>query len=460
MAFVLRRSVAIVTFVACGHAWAEAPVVGGRTPRAIGRAGVGTVSDDGGGALLANPAAIARRDSTRMQLALAFVDDEMYWLHSQSSPAARDQSSSRLVPLVALEGSIGGWVIGIGAMTSARSERLLRRPGAIPPSEYGNTFEYRYAGLSGSFRRDTLTAGAAHRITDTVALGIALATSRVTITESRRLWAGDVDRVVFGVRRPDRAGDPAHDVEVAMAGEDNFAPSVVAGVLVAPQDSRIELGLSASWSAPARVKGDIATTGAAPNVGTADGDASVRLEVEQPITVRTGVRWLGDRVIAEVGGDLHWFPRRAEEAVWRVAGVTITDTTSPSAPQSVELTNVTSRLSSRTHGALRAAVDVELIAGFLWATGGYALATAGTGRARLSPTFGDLGGHTMALGIETTTGGFTVTLGWARTWSIKEPEPFSRWQLDNPFGSGDMAVPSGTYDGSTDLIGISVDADL
>ncbi|MEJ7597608.1 MAG: hypothetical protein WKG01_06835 [Kofleriaceae bacterium] len=43
------------------------------SPRSIGRAGVGTVGDDGGGALVINPAAIARRDSTRVQLALRLL---------------------------------------------------------------------------------------------------------------------------------------------------------------------------------------------------------------------------------------------------------------------------------------------------------------------------------------------------------------------------------------------------
>jgi hypothetical protein len=457
---VVRRCTAIVTFVAwCAHAYAEGPTVVGRTPRAIGRAGVVTVSDDGGGALLANPAAIARRSETRLQLGLAFVDDEMYWLRSESAPAARDQSSSRLLPLVAIEGAIGDWIVGIGAGTSARSERILRRPGRIPPEDFGNSFEYRYTGLSGSIRRDTLTLGGAHRLTDTIALGLSLSTSRVAITESRRVWAGDVDRRVLGVPRPDVIGDAAHDVELAMSAVDNFAPSVVAGVLVAPEDSRVELGLSASWSAPARVEGDISAAGTVPSVTASTSNAVARLEVEQPITVRSGARWLGEHVVAEVGADLYWFPRRAEATSWGITGVTIADTVTALGEQ-VELTALPSRISSRTHGALRGALDVELISGFLWATTGYAFTTGGTARARLSPTFGDLGGHTAAVGLEATTGGFTVTFGWARTWSVKEPEPVSQWQLDNPFGSGDGMVPAGTYDGSTDMIGISIDADL
>jgi hypothetical protein len=452
-----------VTLVAwCAPARGEAPIVGGRTPRGIGRAGVGTVSDDGAGALLANPAAIARRDSTRLQLGIGFVDDEMFWLASQSAPSARDQSSSRLLPQVAIEGSICDWIIGIGAGTTVRTERVFRRPLRLPSTDFGNAFEYRYSGLSGSIRRDTLTAGVAHRLTDAIALGVSLSTSRVAISERRRLWAGDLGRIVLGVPRPDVLADPARDIELRMSATDNFSPSAVVGVLAAPEDTRIELGLSATWNAPAHVSGDIVSLGETPDAtvrATTEG-ASARLEVEQPITFRSGVRWLGERLVVEVGGDLYWFPDRAKAKSWTIDGATLTDVTSMNEPKTVVLGEVPSRISSRTHGALRGAADVELISGFLWATGGYAFTTSGTPRAGLSPTFGDLGGHTLALGLEANAGGFTVTVGWARTWSIKEPEPVSRWRLDNPFGTGDGSVPSGTYDGSTDMIGISIDADL
>jgi hypothetical protein len=460
---VLARGAAFVTLVAwCAPARGEAPIVGGRTPRGIGRAGVGTVSDDGGGALLANPAAIARREATRLQLGVAFLDDEMFWLESPSAPSARDQSSSRLLPLLSIEGSIRNWIVGIAAGTSVRTAREFRVPGRLPATDLGNSFGYRYTGLAGAIRRDTLTLGAAHRLTDTVALGLSLSTSRVSINEQRRLWAGDVNRIVLGVPRPDVLGDPAHDAEVAMSATDNFSPSAVAGVLVAPEDSRIELALSVTWNAPARVGGSLRSTIETPQhkVVVSDSGATARLEIEQPITVRTGVRWLGERVIAEVGGDVYWFPSRAQSASWTIEGATLTDFTSMLEPKTVVLTSLPSRISSRTHGALRGAIDVELISGFLWATGGYAFTTAGTPAARLSPTFGDLGGHTAALGLEVTTGGFTISLGWARTWSLEAAEPVSRWRLDNPFGSGDGMVASGTYDGSTDMIGVSIDAEL
>jgi hypothetical protein len=427
----------------------------------IGRAGVGTASDDGGGALLVNPAGLARRSSARMQLAVAFVDDELYFLDSASTPAARDQSSSRLLPLAAIEAGIGdSWVIGAAAMTAARSERALRRPGRIPPEGFGNLFEYRYAGLSGAIRRDTLTLGAAHRIGDTVAAGISLGASRVGISEERRVWAGDVGRVVLAMPAPDELGDPAYDVELAMTGTDSFAPSAVAGVLVAPADSRVELAASVGWLAPARARGDVVAVGSPPNTAVELASPRATLEIEQPISFRTGARWLGERFIVEAGGDLWWFPRRAKQADWELEGVTIVDTTMVGVRRDAVLARLPSRLSTRTHGALRAAIDAELIAGFLWATAGYAYTSGGTPRTRLSTTFGDLGGHTAAAGLEATAGGFTVTLGWARTWSVRDPEPVTRWRHDNPFGTGDGPIATGTFDGSTDMIGVSIDAEL
>ncbi|HSD86745.1 MAG TPA: hypothetical protein VLB44_04495 [Kofleriaceae bacterium] len=454
----LRRCAAVVTLVVSTTAFAEGPVVGSRTPRSIGRAGVGTASDDGGGALLANPAAIARRDAARAQIAVSFLDDEMYWLHSASAPVVRDQSSSRLLPMLAIEGAIGDWIVGAGVMTTARSERLLRRPGRIPASELGNAFEYRYAGLGGSFRRDTAAAGAAHRIGETVAVGLSVAGSRVEISEIRRLWAGDANRTNPTTLMKEQPGDPAQDVEVGMSAI-AYTPTITAGVLVAPEDSRVELAASAAWSGPAHAHGEISGQGTSP-ISINLPSTGARIEIEQPVTVRTGVRWLAERWIAEVGGDLWWFPRRAASPLWRFDDARIVDMTTLGAPRETALSTLPSRLSARTHGALRGAVDVELISGFLWATAGYAFTSSGTSGSRLSPTFGDLGGHTLALGLEATAGGFTATLGVARTWSIKQPEPVSQWRLDNPFGTGDAEVPDGTYDGSTDMIGLSIDAEL
>jgi hypothetical protein len=108
---------------------------------------------------------------------------------------------------------------------------------------------------------------------------------------------------------------------------------------------------------------------------------------------------------------------------------------------------------------LRSAADVELVPGFLWATAGYAYATAATPAAQLSPTFGTLAGHTLGAGLEVQAGGAMVTLGWSRTWS-PAVRAASALQLDNPFAAGDAAVPDGTYSGSIDQVGALVELEL
>ncbi len=422
-------------------------IVGG-TPRTIGRAGTSTASDDGGGALLVNPAGMARREGTRFQLGVAFIDDAIEWDPDHvDGPIARDQAGSNTLPLVAVVGSIGSWVFGAGVMTAGVTQRGLRDHNDIPAEELDATFEYRYSGIAGAIRRDTLTIGVARRIGDSLAIGVSVGASRLQMSETRRLWAG-----FAGISA---VGDPKRDVQLSFAGEDPFVPSAVAGILVAPVDTPMEIAASVAWTARAEIEADIAAAGTAggPIVRLMSPRAS--LAFRQPLSVRAGARYVGDRFAFELGGDLWFAPRSARKASWSVDGVRIVDPSTVG----VDLVGVPSRLSQRMHGAIRGALDVELIAGFLWATTGYAYTVGGTTPAKLSPSFGDLGGHTVALGIEGTTGGITYTIGWSRTLSrAKHAE--SVFSLDNPFGAGDAQVNPGRYDETTDQVGVLLDLEL
>jgi hypothetical protein len=432
------------------RARADGFVVDSGSPRSIGRAGVGTVSDDGGGALLVDPAALARRQATRAQLGIAWSADSIDWLDDDpSAPVARGQAASSIVPFAAFAVDVRGFVVAVAAMTSGATDRALRPVGQLPPTAVGNLFDYRYTGSSGSLRRDTATIGAAHRLGDSVAIGASVALSRVAISEQRRIWAGFSGTATVG--------DPAHDVDLTLSGV-GWSPSAVAGVLVAPTDTRVELAASLGIAQPATATGGV-TVATAPTgslVSASSDGATARIDLPQVVTLRTGARWLGDRWIVEVDGDLWLLPASAAAPVWQLVGVHVVDASTATA----DVTALPSRASARTHGAVRAAIDVELAAGFLWATAGYAYRSSGTDSARLSATFGELESHTAALGLEATAGGYTLTLGWSHAWAISRAPATTRWSLDNPFAAGDAAVPLGTYRGGGDVVGIFVDAEL
>jgi hypothetical protein len=441
----VQRLVAVALILAAASAHAD---------RSIGRAGVGTASDDGAGALLVNPAGLARRDGTRAQVGVAVVDDAAEWRSDDTSAAvAKDQSASSLMPQAAVEGELGdGWIVGIGFQTAAISARTFASPNDYPADQLMNRFDYRYAGIASAVRRDTLSLGAARRFGDAVALGVAFGGSRIGFDETRSVWAESV----LG-----RAVDPNHDIAVALSAS-GYAPSAIAGVLVAPPDTRLEVGASLAYTTAVDLSGDYRTADPKPGmnppgVAAAYQSPSAHLELHQPVTARIGARWNAEHWIAEVDSDLWIYGNAAQAATWDVSGLRVDDTANGA---SAPITRLPSRVSAQTHGAVRGAVDVELLAGFLWATAGYAYTSAGTSGQRLSPTFGELAGHTGALGLELSAGGFTITLGWARTWSVARSVPTPAWHHDGPFPVTDPALPAGTYDGSRDLVGISIDGEL
>jgi hypothetical protein len=444
---VFRRLICAAVAVAPVRGHADGIAIVGGSPRAIGRAGAATVGDDGGGALLINPAAMARRDTTRAELGAAVIDDSVHW-QSDTDGAALSvgRAGSRIAPLGAAIGAIGDWVLGLGAMTAAVAERSLPRPGDLRADDTA-AYDYRYTGIAGSYRRDTVAIGTARRFGDSLALGVSFGASRVSVAERRRLWVGTGSLLALG--------SPANDVDLSFTASSSFSPSAVAGVLYAPVDTRIEIGASVGWTRSVALDGTVTGTGTPMGPTVMATAPHATLEVRQPVVVRAGGRYVGDRVVAELDGDLWIAASGSDSTAWEVRGVSVAE---PSRPP-VDLLRVPSRIAQHTHVALRSALDLELIPGFLWATGGYAYSSRATPASRMSPTFGDLGGHTLGLGLEATSGGVTVTLGWSRTWSPTTRAPTELWH-NNPLGSPDGPVPGGNYSGSLDQVGVLVETEL
>jgi hypothetical protein len=425
-------------------------IVGG-SPRAIGRAGAAVVGDDGGGALLINPAAMARRDTLRVELGAAMIEDAPEWQSdAEGAPLAIGRAGPRVAPLGAAIGAVGDWVIGIGAMTSAVIARSLPRPSDATSDPLGVIYDYRYTGIAGSYRRDTLSLGVARRLGDSLALGLSLGAARVTATERRRLWASRSAH--------DAVDMPEADLDVSLSATDPLTESAVAGVLYAPTEVPIELGASVGWTRMVRLDGTLRAFGTpASLVGVHTATPHASLHVHQPLAVRAGGRYVGDRLVAELDGDLWIAPPGSDTAVWQTQGLSLDDPMQPAQP--IALRRIPSRLAQRNHYAVRAAVDVALVPGFLWATCGYAYATSATPPSRLSPSLGELGGHTLGLGLEATTGGVTATLGWSRTWS-PETDPPTALEVDSPFPASNAPVPHGTYAGSVDQVGVLIEAEF
>jgi hypothetical protein len=426
-------------------------VVGG-SPRAIGRAGAAVVGDDGAGALLINPAAMARRDTLRAEIGAAVLDDTIEWKSDAiGAPRSSGRAGSKIAPVGAAIGAIGDWVLGVGAMTAAVVERALPRPGDVPgtaPDKLGATYDYRYAGIAGSYRRDTLALGVARRFGDSLALGAAVGAARVAVYEHRRIWASAAAR--------DSEAVPEADLDLQMSATDPFSLSAVAGLLYAPAEAPIEVAASVGWTDVVRLDGTVTAVGSPTTQIAALADAArATMHVSQPLALRAGGRYVGDRVVAELDGDL-WIARAGSRSTaWSTRGLSVADGAQPA----LEVGRVPSRISQQTHLAVRAAVDVALVPGFLWATAGYAYSTGATPASQLSPSFGDLGGHTLGLGLETTAGSITVTLGWSRTWS-QMTSAASDLRLDSAYPGSDGPVPPGTYGGSIDQVGVLVAAEL
>jgi hypothetical protein len=423
--------------------------------RAISHAGATTVSGESGAALITNPAGLARSSSLRVQLGVALHDDDASFrapdAGAQDSPTVADRSEPVLAPSGAIHGALGPVVVGAAVLELGHLDRLL------PAPAYGQTdedvarlFPHRYGGLELRYRRRVAVAGAAMRIGEWLGAGASIGASDVELGERRRIWAGFADR--------DQLAYPTRDLDLALSGRDHMVPFASAGVLVAPPSLPIEIGAAVSGSADAHLDGDVALASTAghpfpePRSG---GEPAAALHLGMPATLRGGARYVGDRLLVEVGADLTWYRASGKIPVWHTTGASVRDDTG----QTAEMGDVPSLVALRDHTALRGAVDVEVVPGLLWLTAGYAHASGGTALSRLSPAFGDIAGHTISLGAEGTWNQITFDLGIARRLSpsVDVAAGDSDVEVENPFRKGTASAGAGRHGRAHDAVGLTVE---
>lgn len=423
--------------------------------RAIGRAGAVAVSEDGAAALLVNPAGMARREQWRAQAGMVMIGRGLDYLASEGAgqnsgepaPLVENRAPAARAPLLSGQGPLGPLVVGFSYIETGVQSLALPTPQFNQPvGDVGRLYPHRYSGTRFDYRSRSLQVGVAIRATSWLGLGISVGAARVSLREDRHIWAGFAGR--------DEALAPERDLALTLTGTDAFVPALVAGTLVAPPDIPLEMAVSVRYSAGARVRGvpSVSETRQAVFPAFELNDPTNQLELGSRVLVRSGVRYLGERFSLEFAGELEVV---ADEArAWSLTGVAAVDeSTARGALEQVPALAV-----ERSQGGLRWAADTELVPGFLWLSGGYALTLGGSPRGRVSPTFADLGGHTLALGVEGQWNGITARIGYARTLTHEMTQARSDTGVVNPFDAGGGRAGEGRYRTSRDVVGAGLEA--
>ena len=420
--------------------------------RSIARAGATVVSEDGAAALLLNPAGLVRRSQWRAQVGMAFHDDDARFRAADADTLGAPDIDNRAAPLVTpsvgVQGTLGPLVFGASYIERGDLARRFPSPRFDQPvDEIRQQFPHRYAGTALRYQHHSVSVGAAVRASSWLGIGVSASVDQMNLAETRFIWAGFDGR--------DGLANPSRDLELTIDGTDNLVWGAGIGVLLAPPQLPLEMALSANYVADAKLDANVllASRHSAefPRPEQLQPAASARLS--NPLRVRAGLRYLGDRVLAEADGELGVFVGNHASPRWRLHGVFVRDDTDAVA----EIATVPSLIDRRSYAGARASIDVEVVSGFVWLTAGYAYRTGSSRRAKATAGFADLGGHTIAGGAEGQWNGMTLSIGYARFIQPRRRVQTSAVPLINPFDGGTMAVGNGRYDGAHDAFGVQLE---
>jgi hypothetical protein len=427
----------------------------------VGRAGVGVVAADDGSALWLNPAGLARRGGWRAQLGLTWHGRGGRFDTAEEFGAApaqpRLQGASTRVPTLALEGGLGERiVIGVAWLEPTDARFAWPTPDPLRFDRMNDDkarYPGRYGGTALRLERRGAGAGVSVRALPWLAVGVSAWALRVDLAEARTVWGGQ------GVAGAVPNLGPAYDMPLALDAHDDLVPGAALGVIVAPLDAPIELGLSLSWSDDAALAGAPSLGPSRDVVGSSSdrlvraevaGDATARVTLPGALVVRAGVRFMAERFTVELDGELGF----ADDAApaWRIEGVRVVAYDGPSAE--LDAAPLGARLTPPL--ALRAATDVDVVPGFLVLSLGWAWTRAAVSSAALSPALPSLDAHVVALGAQAQSGGATLTLGLAHAFGLAADAEGGSTVLA-PLAAGDAPAAAGRYDTSATTVALGVE---
>jgi hypothetical protein len=414
-------------------------------PQSLARGGTSVVSGDGFAALAANPGALARRSTLRLEVGTLLEAIDLIYRPPDGAPAVENQAPARLLPFGSI---IWGWdrlVVGVGAGLTTGYHVATRQPRFDQdPVEIAVLYPHRHAGLSLRLERLSAMAGAGMRLAPWLALGAALAASRVELDEQVRIWSG--------APGSDPGFSPSRDLHLALTAN-AVVPAVRVGALLGPESLPLELGVALSYRPPSTLQGraTLAATGAQLEPTAADADSSASVRLPGQLEVHSGGRLDAGRVAVELGAGLHLTGAEPVPA-WQFA-LAVADQAGESP---IEFVSAPSAVRYRDHLSARAAVEVELASDFLWLVGGYGYDGGSRIADQVTPTSAELPRHTVSLGAEGHWNDITVAVGYRHGFRTAEDSASSR-QLLNAAGGDTLAVGSGRYRRGSQQFAIAVE---
>ncbi len=345
-----------------------------------GRAGVGTASSEYG-AGQGNPAALARRSGSRLWLGTMVVRDAVQWQSNDNAaaPVATSLSSPRLAPNGGAVWAGPTWLVAISAATTSSSEVQLPVPNSDATDDTLLTrYPWRLQGIAARWQRDDAAVAVTRRMSDAIAVGVALGVAHVALREQRHVASGTIE--------------PMSSL-LSLRSEQWGAPSARFGVVVMPASLPYELGLAVWWHRGAQLAGTVTSATGIRRAAT--------WALPRELGATASLRRIANRWTLELDGEVT--SANAGPRQWLVNDGELLD----------------SRMQRGWRGEVRLAGDYAVIPGLLWFTAGAGVRRGGSAAQPVTPLFSDFSSVLLSAGAVVAADGVAVMVGGTSTYAAQ-----------------------------------------